>query len=111
MTAYYGGRNVSHHTNIVWSNGMLDPWSGQGVYPPGGGTLKAGKGATVQNISADGSQIALILDLGAHHLDLMFSDERNPPCFTEAREIETKMIWTWCQQAYDAHASPLASQN
>ena len=40
MTAYYGGRNVSHHTNIVWSNGMLDPWSGQGVYPPGGGTLK-----------------------------------------------------------------------
>ena len=68
MTAYYGGRNVSHHTNIVWSNGMLDPWSGQGVYPPGGGTLVAGAGATVQNISEDGSQIALILDLGAHHL-------------------------------------------
>lgn len=46
----------------------------------------------------------LILDLGAHHLDLMFSDERNPPCFSEARKIETEMIWKWCQQAYDAHA-------
>jgi len=77
MTAYYGGRNVSHHRNIVWSNGALDPWSGQGVYPPGGGP----DGPLVQNISADGSQLALVLDLGAHHLDLMFSDTRNPPCF------------------------------
>ena len=23
MTAYYGGRNISHHRNIVWSNGAL----------------------------------------------------------------------------------------
>ena len=45
MSAYYGGRNVSHHRNIVWSNGALDPWSGQGVYPPGGGTLSMGPGA------------------------------------------------------------------
>ena len=97
MTAYYGGRNVSHHRNIVWSNGALDPWSGQGVYPPQGGP----EGPMVQNISADGSQIALVLDLGAHHLDLMFSDERNPPCFHKAREIETRMIRQWCQEAYD----------
>ena len=100
MTAYYGGRNVSHHRNIVWSNGALDPWSGQGVYPPGGGP----EGPMVQNISADGSQIALVLDLGAHHLDLMFSDERNPPCFHKAREIETRMIREWFQEAYDKYA-------
>jgi hypothetical protein len=100
MTAYYGGRNVSHHRNIVWSNGALDPWSGQGVYPPGGGP-QAGK-PMVQNISADGSQIALVLDLGAHHLDLMFSDPRNPPCFAEARKVEERMIRQWCQEAYDA---------
>ena len=71
LSAYYGGRDVSHHRNIVWSNGALDPWSGQGVYPPVGG---GPSGPMVQNISADGSQIALILDLGAHHLDLMFTD-------------------------------------
>jgi len=28
----------------------------------------------VQNLSADGSQIALVLDLGAHHFDRMFAD-------------------------------------
>lgn len=99
MTAYYGGRNVSHHRNIVWSNGALDPWSGQGVYPPGGGP----NGPMVQKINEDGSQISLVLDLGAHHLDLMFSDPRNPPCFTEARKIETQMIRQWCQEAYENH--------
>ena len=54
----------------------------------------------MQNISKDGSQFALVLDLGAHHLDLMFSDPRNPPCFFEARKIEERMIWQWCQEAY-----------
>ena len=103
MTAYYGGRNVSHHRNIVWSNGALDPWSGQGVYPPGGPAVSGPDGPMVQNISADGSQIALILDLSAHHLDLMFSDPANPPCFAEARKIEVRMMREWCQEAYDAH--------
>lgn len=100
MMAYYGGRNISHHRNIIWSNGALDPWSGQGVYPPGGGP----DGPMVQNVSADGSQIALILDLGAHHLDLMFSDDRNPPCFKEARAIEERHMRQWCQEAYDQYA-------
>ncbi len=58
----------------------------------------------VQNISEDGSQIALILDLGAHHLDLMFTDERNPPCFKKAREIEERRIREWVQEAYSALA-------
>ena len=105
MEAYYGGRHVAQHTNIVWSNGALDPWSGQGVYPPGGGP----SGPMVQNISADGSQLALVLDLGAHHLDLMFTDKRNPPCFFEARAIEERMIQQWCQAAYDAHAPASAA--
>ena len=81
------------------SDGALDPWSGQGVYPPGGGP----DGPMVQNVSADGSQIALVLDLGAHHLDLMFSDPRNPPCFAAARAVEEQRITQWIQEAYDAH--------
>ena len=80
-------------------DGALDPWSGQGVYPPGGGP----DGPMVQNVSADGSQIALVLDLGAHHLDLMFSDPRNPPCFAAARAVEEQRITQWIQEAYDAH--------
>lgn len=64
---------MARHRNIVWSNGALDPWSGQGVYPPGGGP----DGPMVQNVSADGSQISLVLDLGAHHLDLMLARSLN----------------------------------
>ena len=89
---------TGRHTNIVWSNGALDPWSGQGVYPPGGGP----GGPMVQNVSADGSQISLMLDLGAHHLDLMFSHPSNPPCFAKARAIEEERIKAWIQEAYDA---------
>jgi len=96
LTAYYGGRNITAHTNIVWSNGALDPWSGQGVYPPGGGP----GGAMIQSVNKDASQIALILDLGAHHLDLMFSDNRDPPCASEARKVEEARIRQWCHEAY-----------
>ena len=94
MTAYYHGADLSKASNIVWSNGLLDPWSGGGVYPPGGGI----DGPMVQNITADGSQIALLLDLGAHHLDLFFSNPADPPCAVQAREIEAKMIERWAQE-------------
>ena len=35
----------------------------------------------MQNIGDDGSQIALVLDLDAHHLDLRLTNLRTPPCF------------------------------
>lgn len=105
LTAYYGGRNVSQHRNIVWSNGALDPWSGMGVYPEGGGP----DGPFIQNISSDGSQIALVLNLGAHHLDLMFSDRRDPPCAPAARHIESQMIRRWCHEAYSKQQESIFS--
>lgn len=100
LEAYYGSSNITHHRNIVWSNGALDPWSGAGVYPAGGGP----EGPMVQNISADGSQIALVIDLGAHHVDLFFSDPNDPPVITEARALEERLIRQWCQEAYDAQS-------
>ena len=98
---YYRGPDLAGVRNIVWSNGLLDPWSGGGVYPPGGGI----DGPPVQNISADGSQIALLLDLGAHHLDLMFADAADPPSATRAREIEAAMIAKWAEEWREAHAA------
>ena len=32
----------------------------------------------------------------------MFSDDRSPPCFHLAREVEERMIRRWVQEAYDA---------
>lgn len=31
ITTVYGGKNISSHIDIVFSNGKLDPWSGGGV--------------------------------------------------------------------------------
>jgi len=96
ITKFYGGSDLSSVSNIVWSNGLLDPWSGAGVYPDGGGI----DGPAVQNISADGSQVALLLDMGGHHLDLFFATDQDPPCAVEARAIEEKMIEQWCLEKH-----------
>jgi hypothetical protein len=94
-TAYYGGKDIAHHRNIVWSQGLLDPWSGGGVYPPGGGV----DGPLRQNISADGSQVALLIDLGGHHLDLFFEDPiADPASVKEVRRIEEEMVAQWCDE-------------
>ena len=100
LTSYYGGSNLASVRNIVWSNGLLDPWSGGGVYPPGGGI----DGPPVQNISADGSQIALLIADGAHHLDLFFrNDTSDPPSVRFARKVEAALIKRWMAEWRESH--------
>lgn len=104
---YYGGLRIGDHSNIVFANGMLDPWSAAGVYAKDVptntdsicfvGDLKYDC-SLVQNITEDGGIIALLLDLGAHHLDLMYSDEEDPPCARDARDIEEAYILQWIGQ-------------
>ena len=85
----YGGRaGVAAATNIVFSNGALDPWSAGGVADAAGGATE-----TVR------------IDLGAHHLDLMFMDDADPPCATFARQVEARAIQQWADAARAAHAS------
>ena len=98
---YYGGIRIQSRSNIVLSNGLLDPWSSAGVYTPGDypsrqyGSTTRRPGTEVQNITADGSIIALTLDLGGHHLDLMFSSDDDPSCAKSARDIENEHITRW----------------
>jgi len=93
-------RVQTKYTNIVWSNGALDPWSGGGHYAHGdnGGIT----GEPVQNLTADGSSIALPIKNGGHHLDLMFPTAGDPQSVLDARVVEEKMIRRWCQQHYDS---------
>jgi hypothetical protein len=87
---YYGGKKGTHTaTNIVFSNGQLDPWSSGGV---------------LTNESLPSSVIALLLPMGAHHLDLMFEDLADPPCVKAARAVEEAHIRRWITEAYNRSA-------
>ena len=99
---YYGGTRIASHSNIVFSNGLLDPWSAAGVYaknPSSTCEVNSSGGyhdcSMVQNITENGDIIALIIDLGAHHLDLMYSHEEDPECVKTGRRIQQDRIETW----------------
>lgn len=69
-------------SNIVFSNGNLDPWMDGGI---------------TTNISSD--LIAILIDGGAHHLDLRGSNKADPPSVVNARIQETNYIRKWIGQA------------
>lgn len=71
-------------TNVVFSNGLLDPWSAGGVVN--------GKGF-------DQSVVVVLIPNGAHHIDLMFSNPEDPADVTTARNIELANIRKWINQA------------
>jgi hypothetical protein len=84
---YFGGYNIDKDflavSNIVWSNGELDPWRAGGLN---------------KNVSADGSSIALYIEGGAHHLDLRPPNDLDPPLVTLARDIEMTNIKKWISE-------------
>ena len=96
LDAYFGGKSLEGYSNVIFSNGLLDPWSSAGVYDdmsviePG-----AYAGPWLRNISSSKDVSALILPLGAHHLDLMFSDDNDPPEAPYARRVEYAAIDRW----------------
>lgn len=79
----FGGRNISAASNIIFSNGDLDPWSAGGVL----------------NTISD-SLIALYMEGAAHHLDLRASNPADPESVVKARKIEAEYITKWIREAY-----------
>jgi len=88
IITHYGGNLLPSNTtnivgsNIVFSNGNLDPWHGGGVLT-----------------SLSDSLVAVLIEGGAHHLDLRTPDPANdPPGVVVARKIEIANMWQWIQQ-------------
>ena len=101
LDTYYGGIRMSGHSNIVFSNGLLDPWSAGGVYKDNINPTILQESSpfwedklTVQNIT-DNDIVALIIPYGGHHTDLMYSSSSDPSCVTESRLLEEAFIERW----------------
>lgn len=89
ITQEFGGHKIEEvlrnfGSNIVFSNGLLDPWSGGGV---------------LHNISS--TIVAVVTAEGAHHLDLRSSTEDDPQWLIEQREVEIAHIQSWLAQYQD----------
>ncbi|GIY18638.1 dipeptidyl peptidase 2 [Caerostris darwini] len=80
----YWGEDISSATNIVFSNGNLDPWA------PGG---------ILKNISD--SLVAVIVEGGAHHLDLREDNPNDPQSVRDARNFELANIRKWLTEYYN----------
>jgi lysosomal Pro-X carboxypeptidase len=85
----YGGFNISAHSNIIFSNGNLDPWHAGGILT----TIKP-------------SLPAIMIDQGAHHLDLRFASANDPQSVIDARQKEFNYITTWLREWYQAEGIP-----
>uniref|UniRef100_A0A5K3EXI6 Ribosomal RNA-processing protein 40 n=1 Tax=Mesocestoides corti TaxID=53468 RepID=A0A5K3EXI6_MESCO len=71
-------------SNIVFSNGNLDPWM---------------KGGILEDVSK--SVTALQIHGGAHHLDLRSANEADPPSVKIARQTEIEAISEWLKEYED----------
>ncbi|CAH0592110.1 unnamed protein product [Chrysodeixis includens] len=77
----YGGNRLQAASNIVFSNGLRDPWTGGGILDSLSDTVRA----------------VVIVD-AAHHLDLMPSNPSDPEPVKIARNIHKQHITRWINQ-------------
>ncbi|XP_030455233.1 uncharacterized protein LOC115676446 [Syzygium oleosum] len=88
VTTYYGGHDIElilrrFGSNIIFSNGLQDPWSSAGV---------------LKNISE--SVVAVYTEKGSHCLDIISGNQTDPDWLIMQRKTEVGIIKGWIAQYY-----------
>ncbi|KAA8522894.1 hypothetical protein F0562_009317 [Nyssa sinensis] len=88
ITTEFGGSRIEQvlkksGSNIIFSNGMQDPWS---------------RGSVLKNISA--SIVALVTEKGAHHVDFRSATKEDPDWLINQRRQEVEIIQKWIDEYY-----------
>ena len=90
LTSRYGGYNLGDGntdiTNMIWSNGLLDPWHGGGFKEEYG-----------PHDAKERGMHFFILEKGAHHFDLRGFHPDDPVEVAKVRQQEEEIIWGWIQ--------------
>ncbi|KAJ9129354.1 hypothetical protein P3X46_033858 [Hevea brasiliensis] len=90
VTTYYGGHSIKlilqrFGSNIIFSNGLKDPYSSGGV---------------LENLSDTITAVHTVN--GSHCLDIVFANKTTDPVWlVEQREVEIKIIEGWINKYYD----------
>ncbi|XP_056646416.1 lysosomal Pro-X carboxypeptidase-like [Diorhabda sublineata] len=80
----YGGKEIGAASNIIFSNGLLDPWSSGGV---------------LRNINDDVR--AVFIPDGAHHYDLRGKNDNDTGDVKDVRRYHIHKIEEWIQKYYN----------
>ncbi|KAK3010890.1 hypothetical protein RJ639_011615 [Escallonia herrerae] len=88
ITTEFGGRRIdqvlkSFASNIIFSNGLQDPWS---------------RGSVLKNISTN--IVALVTEKGAHHVDFRAATKEDPEWLIMQRRQEVEVIQKWINEYY-----------
>ncbi|KAG9456275.1 hypothetical protein H6P81_000783 [Aristolochia fimbriata] len=86
ITTEFGGNRITQvlkkfGSNIIFSNGLRDPWS---------------RGSVLTSISS--SIVALVTEQGAHHLDLRHATKEDPEWLIKQRRQEVEIIQRWIDE-------------
>jgi lysosomal Pro-X carboxypeptidase len=91
ITTRYGLPRFSGASNIVFTNGLYDPWSG----------------ASLQESPAPERDLVVVnISEGAHHLDLFFTNPHDPASVTDARKTQMAFVKRWIQMARSEASTP-----